>query len=259
MLVSIYQTLQGTNISAAELSYRLHGAMTVETEAAGAAARSGPQTVRLDGVMTQGDFNPAAISAAIYVNERFSRIYDSSAEQPRVTGLDLTVEVMRGQRSAVIEGAQAASTEVRPGETVEISAVLHPFRKAAQPVRLSVRMPATIARGPLRLLVSDGATLDRLTAGTAAAQHAATLADAVAQMNTQHDNDQVYVTALDRETQAILPSGALSQMPLSLANVLQPSKETRGVQLNGESLLMLTSEKTDFAVSGAQVIELVVR
>ena len=271
VLVSIYQTLQGTNVSAAELSYRLHGTMTVERatdEITTPPAQLGPgmegpgfgtKTVRLDGVMTQGDFNPAAISAAIYVNERFSRIYDSAAEQPRITGLDLEVEVMRGQRSAAIEGAQAALAEVSPGETLEISAVLHPFREAAQPVRLSVRVPATVSRGPLRLLVSDGATLDRLTAGTSAGQHAATLADAVRQLNATHDNDRIYVTVLDRETQAVLPAGALSEVPLSMANVLQPSKETRGVQLNGESLVTLTSEKTDYAVSGAQVIELQVR
>ncbi len=264
VLVSIYQTLQGTNVAATDLSYRLHGAITVETgtaetRTAGGAEQPVFQTVRLDGVMTQSEFNPAAIAAAIYVNEHFSRIYDSSAEQPRVTGLELSVEVLRGQRSAVLEGAQAASTEVRPGETVEISAVLHPFREAAQPIRLRVRLPATVSRGPVRLLVSDGATLDRLTAGTTAGQRAATLADAVAQLNEQHDNDRLYVTVLDRETQAVLPSGALAEMPLSMANVLQPSKETRGVQLNGESLLTLASEKTDFAVSGAQVIELQVR
>ena len=266
VLVSIYQTLQSTNVTAAELSYRLHGTMTVERGTdgqAGQPGRSGPdfgmQTVRLDGLMAQGDFNPAAISAALYVDERFSRIYDSSTEQPRVTGLNLDVEVMRGQRSAAIEGAQAETAEVSPGETVEIAAMLHPFREAAEPVRLSVRVPATVSRGPLRLLVSDGATLDRLTAGTTSGQHAATLADAVQQLNAQHDNDRVYVTALDRETQAVLPAGALSEVPLSMANVLQPSKETHGVQLNSESLVTLASEKTDYAVSGAQVIELQVR
>lgn len=253
ILVSVYQTLQSTNISAAELSYRLHGAMTVE------GTGSAPQTVRLDGVMTQGEFNPAAISAAIYVNDRFGRVYESSAETPRVTGLQLAVDVLRGQHSAAIESAEAATTEVRPGETLEIAAVLHPFREAARQIRLRVQVPATVSRGPLRMLVSDGATLDRLAAASSSAQRAATLADAVAQLNAQHDNDRVYVTVLDRESQALLPSGTLADVPLSMANVLQPSKETRGVQLNSESLLTLASEKTDFAVSGAQVIELQVR
>lgn len=253
ILVSVFQTLQSTNVSAAELSYRLHGALTVE------ATGAGQQTVRLDGVMTQSEFSPAAISAAIYVNERFSRVYESSAEPPRVIGLHLAVDVMRGQRSAAIEGAQTATAEVRPGETLEIAAVLHPFREPARHIRLRVPVPATVSRGPLRLLVSDGATLDRLAAGTSSAQRAATLADAVAQLNAQHDNDRVYVTVLDRESQAVLPSGALAEVPLSMANVLQPSKETRGVQLNSESLLTLASEKTDYAVAGAQVIELQVR
>ena len=64
---------------------------------------------------------------------------------------------------------------------------------------------------------------------------------------------------LDHESQAVLPSGALAEVPLSMANVLEPTKETRGVQLNGESVVTLASEQTDFAVSGAQVIELEVR
>ncbi len=255
VLVSVYQTLQGTNLSAAEMSYRLHGTLTVERAADGVALPA----IRMDGVMPQTEFNPAAITVALAVNERFSRVYESAAEQPRVTGLQLQVESLAGQRSAVLESAQAGSAEVHAGDLLEISGTLDPFRESAQTVHLRVRLPDTVSRGPLRLLVSDGATLDRLAAAPASAQRTASLADTVTRLNALHDNDRVYVTVLDHEAQAVLGSGALGDVPLSMANVFLPAKEERPVQLNGESLLTIGSERTDYAVSGAQVVELLVR
>ena len=256
VLVSVYQTLQGTNLSAAEMSYRVQGAISVE-RAEG--PTSAPSKVRVDGVMTQTEFNPAAISVALLVNDRFNQVYGSSAELPRVTGLELEVTSLAGQRSAVLEGAQVGATEVHAGDMVEISGILAPYRQASRPVRMRVRLPETIARGPLRLLVSDGATLDRLSLPTAAAQRTATLADTVARLNGLRDNDRVYVTVLDHEAQAVLASGALAAIPLSMANVLAPAKDGRAVQMNGESLRTIGSEQTEFAVSGSQVVDLVVR
>ena len=257
VLVSVYQTLSGTNLSATELSYRMEGSITVER--ASDAAESPLPAVRMHGVMTATDFNPAAISAALLVNDRFGQVYGSSTEQPRITGLSLRLQSLAGQRSAVLDGAQVAQAEVDAGSDVDVSAVLHPYRELARTLRMRVRLPNSVGRGPLRLLVSDGATLDRLQAASGGAQRTATLADTVERLNALHDNDRVYVTVLDHEAQAVVGSGALGDVPLSMANALVPAKDGRTVQLNGESVRTLGSERTDYAVSGSQVVDLIVR
>jgi hypothetical protein len=110
-------------------------------------------------------------------------------------------------------------------------------------------------------VVSDGATLDRLTTPAASGlgltqERPMALADAVAQMNRMHANDRVYVTLLEHSAQAGLDAEALPSVPLSMANVLEPLKAAQKMQLTGESVVEAGSIGTGYAVSGSQVLTL---
>jgi hypothetical protein len=85
------------------------------------------------------------------------------------------------------------------------------------------------------------------------------LADAVEQMNRMHANDKVYVTLLSREAQAVVDGETMPGVPLSMANVLGPLKDSQRMQLNGESVLEAASVETGYGVSGSQVLNLVIR
>jgi hypothetical protein len=249
MLVSVYQSLSGTNGSAAEMSYRMSGELTVK----------GEPPVRLEGMMSPTDANSGAIAAALYVNDRFGRLYNNAEEQPEVTGLRLRMEAIPERRTAVIEGARLGLMEAHAGETIDVEATVRPYQAEAQVVRIAVKLPESLEPGPMRIVVSDGATLDRLSTSAAAALHPVALADAVAQMNRMHANDRVYVTLLEHSAQAALDANALPEVPLSMANVLEPLKASQKMQLTGESAVEAGSVETGYAVSGAQVLTLDVR
>jgi hypothetical protein len=85
------------------------------------------------------------------------------------------------------------------------------------------------------------------------------LADTVAALNRMHANDRVYVTLLDHTTQAVLEGEALPDVPLSMANVLAPLKEAQKMQLTGESVVNAGSVDAGYAVSGYQVLNLMVK
>jgi hypothetical protein len=255
MLVSVYQSLSGTNASANEMSYRMTGELTLK----------GLPPVKMQGVMAPSEFNSGAVASALYVNERFGRLYDNAVEQPTVTGLHLRMETMPERRTAVLEGARIGKTEVRAGETVDVEATVHPYQAEAQVMHLAVQLPATLTPGPLRIVISDGATVDRLitpqgSGGSAgAAAHPLALADAVAQLNRSHANDRVYVTLLDHTAQAVLDAESLPGVPLSMANVLEPLKVAQKMQLTGESVVEAGSAETGYAVTGSQVLTVIVR
>ena len=260
MLMSVYQSLSGTNASANEMSYRMSGELTVK----------GQPSVRMEGIMTATDSGSGAVSAALYVNDRFSKLYSNAMEQPELTGVHLTMQELPGRRSAVLESARIAATEVSPGQEVEVEATVHPYQAAPQVVRLKVRLPETLTRGQLRLAVSDAALVDRLTnAGTGAAAPGVIvlspaakpvpLADAVSQMNRAHRNDRVYVTLLQHEAQAGLETESLPGVPLSMANVLEPLRASQKVQLTGESAVEVGSADVGYALSGSQVLTVDVR
>lgn len=262
MLVSVYQTLQGTNAAGAEMSYSLRGELTLTDKlpAEGVkAGRAGVETVKLAGLLAQNEFNSGAINTALFVNDRFSRVYGNAVEQPEITGLHLKIEALPERRTATLETVRLSRMEAHAGETLDVEATLHPYQADAKVVRFAVKLPDSLTPGPMRVLVSDGATLDRLRTSTAAAQHAVGLADTVQQMNALHANDRVYVTLLDRTSQASLESGTLEALPLSMVNVLSAEKQSQRIQLAGESLVEAGSRDTGYAVTGAQVLSLLVR
>ena len=172
----------------------------------------------------------------------------------------MKVEAISERRTATLETARLSRMEARAGETVEVEATLRPYQAEAKVVRVRFTVPANVQPGSMRVVVSDGATVDRLlNAPNQNAQRAVGLADAIAQLNRGHANDAVYVTLLDKTTQAVLESGALEEVPLSMANVFGPLKDTQKMQLNGESAVEAGSVGADYAVSGAQVLTLTVR
>jgi hypothetical protein len=260
MLVSVYQSLSGTNASASQMSYRMRGELTV----------AGQPPVRMEGIMAPTEIGSGAVSAALYVNDRFGHLYSNAMEQPEVTGLHLTMEELPGRRSAVLESARVGATEVRPGQELEVEATVHPYQTAPQVVRLTIKLPETLPPGQMRIVVSDATLLDKLTgAGTGSipgaivvggpGAHPVGLSDAVAQMNRAHRNDAVYVTLLQHEAQAALEAGALPGVPLSMANVLEPLRTSQKVQLTGESAVEVGSAEVGYALSGFQVLTVDVR
>ena len=250
MLVSVYQSLQGTNVSAAEMSYKLSGEMGVQ----------GETPVQMQGVMAQSALNPGSIETALYVYDGFSRVYGTLATRPVITGLKLRAEAIPEQQTAVIESARTTADEVHAGETVDVEVTLRPYRLPVRRMHVAVKLPQSLAPGALRMVVSDGTTVDRMSLPEGAApQRAMGLADTIAAMNARHANDRVYVTLLEHEAQATLASGAMGAVPLSMANVLDRQKDSQQVQLHGESAVEAGSEGTDYAVSGQQVVTLTVR
>jgi len=248
MLVSVYQSLQTNNTAAEELSYRMTGEIDVK----------GLPAVRMQGLMAQSEFNPATINAALLVNDRFSKVYGNALEQPVVTGLRLKVEAIPSRMTAVLESARLNQIEAHAGDEIEVETTLHPYQTEARMVRVKVKLPAELSSGPMRVVVSDGGTVDRLMTRTGA-DHSMGLADAVAALNRMHANDRVYVTLLDHATQAVLEGETLPGVPLSMANVLEPLKEAQKMQLTGESVVEAGSVDAGYAVTGYQVLNLMVK
>jgi hypothetical protein len=248
MLVSVYQSLQTNNTAAEELSYRLSGEIDVK----------GQPAVRMQGLMAQNELNPATINAALLVNDRFSKVYGNALDQPVVTGVRLKVEAIPARMTAVLESARLSRMEVRAGDEIEVEATVHPYQAEARMVRVTMKLPEDVAAGTMRVLVSDGATVDRLTTKIGA-ERSVGLADTVAALNRMHANDRVYVTLLDHATQAVLEGEALPEMPLSMANVLEPLKDAQKMQLTGESVVAAGSTEAGYAVSGSQVLNMMVK
>jgi len=248
MLVSVYQSLQTNNTAAEEMSYRLTGELDVK----------GLPPVKIHGMMAQNEFFPGTINAALLVNDRFSKVYGNALEQPVVTGLKLKAEAIPARMTAVLESARLSRMDAHAGDEIGVEVTLHPYQADAKILRVKVKLPVDLPAGAMRVVVSDGATVDKLMT-RAATQRSIGLADTVSELNRMHANDRVYVTLLDHATQAVLEGEALPGVPLSMANVLEPLKDSQKMQLTGESAVEAGSADAGYAVSGSQVLNLLVK
>jgi hypothetical protein len=248
LLVSVYQALQGNNTSSAQMSYRLSGEIGLK----------GLPTVKLNGLIAQSEVSPATINSALFVNDRFGKVYGNALEQPVVMGLRLRMESIAERRTAVLESARLSRIEARAGDTVEVEVTLHPYQAEERQVRVQVKLPPELSAGPLRVLVSDAATVDRLMTRPGG-DRALGLADTVAELNRLRANDRVYVTLLDHEAQAVLDGETLPRVPLSMANVLEPLRTAQKMQLTSESVVEAGSAETGYAMSGSQVLNLLIK
>jgi hypothetical protein len=246
LMVSLYQSLMQTNNYGAELTYSVRGTVAIE----------GYPPLTLKTLVAPTEQLPSALRAALTVGQRFSEIYGSAARLRNIQAVDLDVDTLPGRRSIELEKAQVSEPWAHAGDTVTIEATLRPFRGESRNVRIPIHLPETLEPGPLRVLLSDGATLDRLTSEYPGIDGPSDLSGTIHQLNSAHADDQLYVTLLLPNAQAVIDGRTLSSIPISMANVLEPLRANRGMSLHGESVVPVTSIPVNAMLSGQQVISL---
>jgi hypothetical protein len=246
VLVSIYQALLANNSYAEETTYRIRAAIDLD----------GYPTVRIDSAFAPSEQIPAPLLAAFTVYQHFSQIYGNAARLTNIRSVAIDFEAIPGRQSLQIESARSSATEVHAGDTITVEATVRPWHGEARNLRIPVAVPPTLSAGPLRLVVSDAATLDRLTLAARPGAPALDMADTIAQINSLHSSERLYVTLLEPSPQANLSGRTLSALPISMANIFEPLRTNQSVALNGESAVPAGSVPAGGVVNGQQIISL---
>lgn len=102
----------------------------------------------------------AAFQALIYVATFADFLAKNDFAQVPLLRVDVELAQAPTPRAATVVAGHAHRSLVRPGEEVEITLELVPFRGTPFRETLTVRVPADVPDGRYSLLVGDGATLD---------------------------------------------------------------------------------------------------
>jgi hypothetical protein len=247
VMVAVFQALMERNEFTAETSYRVRSTVNV----------SGFPAVNFSGTAAPSEFGPANLTAALMVGERFSRLYDNAARRTPIESVAIEVEAIPKHLTAQLDSVQSTATTVHAGQTITLEATIQPYRGEVRNVRIPVTLPTTLPDGHVRLLVSDGSTLDRLTqTSSRSGNQPLDVAATIEQLNSLHDNDRIYVTLLEPSPQAVLDGRTLTAVPVSMANVLEPLRQNQKLSLSGESAVPMASAPVDNMLSGQQVLTL---
>ena len=247
VLVGLYQCLLQSNQTTMDTSYHLTGKIQMDRYP------SAPLDVWASG----GDGLPSSLQAAMQTFERFSRIYGNDARQGSIRSIDLDIEAIPKRVAVALESARIVSSNiVHAGDTVTVEATIQPWHQAERNLRIPVKLPARLQPGTLRLLVSDGPTLDRTMDQPRFVPHSPDMDSALAQAGSAHPADLLYVSLLVPETQAGMEGRTLTSLPISMANALEPLRQGPDLTLNGESAVVAAQAPAQGVLSGFAVLNL---
>jgi hypothetical protein len=251
MMVTVFNALHGVNEYGEDTTYRMNGRIGV----------TGYPDVAIQNMFAPSDGGqPAAVMAALSLGERFSRIYDNPYNVPGIRGVQLDFDLVRERRWARLEGARTDVTEARPGEEITIETLLRPYRGEVILHQIPIHIPTSTSKGLLRILISDGETLDRIRHATPLLGRKLDLASTIALLNKQHVNNRVYVSLLEADPEALVADKVMPTLPLSIMNVMDGMRGTQEMVVQGESSVNeAATGPLDYVVSGAQVLTITIR
>jgi hypothetical protein len=173
--------------------------------------------------------------------------------------VQLDFDLVRERRSARLESARTDLTEARPGDEIVIETVLRPYRGEPIVRQIPVKIPTSTPKGPLRILVSDGDTLDRMRRMGPPMGGKLDLASTIALLNKEHANHRLYVSLLEANPQAMVEDKVMPALPGSIMNVMDGMRSTQDMVVVGESAVNESSTPLDYVVTGAQLITVTVK
>jgi hypothetical protein len=225
--VVLYDALLESNESTAATSYHVTGNIDL----------AGYPAFPLNLWAPAGAVQGAALDAALLTGQRFTEIYNNGARQGVVREIDLHIQAIPHRVQVQLVSARLVSNDiVHAGDTVIVEATLRPWQQPVRNVRIPVVLPGRLPAGYVRILVSGSGTLDRTLNQPQLFHRPADLHSLLAEAEREHPANRVYVSLLAPDAQAALDGQTLSNLPLSVANALEPILSVKNVRLNGESV-----------------------
>jgi hypothetical protein len=251
MMATVFNALHGVNEYGEEITYRLNGTIDV---------KGFPEVGLRNMFVPAENGQPAAMAAALSLGERFGRIYDNPYNAPAVKSVNLDFDLVRERRWARLESARTDVTEARPGDQVIVETVLAPYRGERVVRQIPVKIPTSASKGTLRILVSDGDTLDRVNRTNPAFGRKLDLASTIALLNKEHSNNRLYVSLLEADPEARVADKVMPTLPISVMNVMEGMRGNQEMIVSGESNVDETATPSlDYVVSGAQLLTLTIK
>jgi len=251
MMATVFNALRGINEYGEEITYRMNGNISVQ----------GYPEVMLQNMFAPGDSGqPAAALAALSLGDRFGKIYDNPYDVPEIRGVKLDFDLVKERRWARLETARTDLTEARPGDEIVVETVLRPYRGERILRQIPIHIPTSTSKGPLRILVSDGETLDRMRRGMSLFRRKLGLGPTISLLNKEHANNRVYVSLLEADPEAMVADKVMPTLPLSVMNVMEGMRGTQEMVVLGESSVNeAATAPLDYAVAGGQILTITIK
>jgi hypothetical protein len=251
MMVTLFNTVSGVNEFREEATYRLTGHVEMD----------GEPNLSLTTMQASGDMPmPAPMALAGWWGDKFNRLFMNSVKTPKLKSVSVNVDLLPERRVASIENAWVASADVRPGDDVPVKVFLRPYRGEQIEREFKIHVPAGVAKGDHRILLSDADTANRMQNMAGAMNHYIDLPQTVSLINQERSNNKLYVSLLQSSPTAYYDDKTMPSLPASVLNVMQAGRSaSRAIMTAPESATEQAAIPFDCVVSGSYSLKITVK
>src|SRR5664279_2738529 len=251
MMLTLYNSISNLNDFADEATYRLNGKVEM----------NGPRNIGLSTMQAAGDMPmPAPMALALWLGDKFNRLYLNNVNTPDVKGVTLSLDLLPERRVAAIETGWVANTEVQAGDDLPVKVSVRPYRGEPIQREVVVKIPAGLAKGDHRILLSDADTLNRMQNAAGFMNRFIAVPQAVSLLNQERTNNRLYVSLVKASPTAYYDDKTMPSMPSSVLNVIQAGRASnRAMVTTPETASEQTSIPFDYMVTGSYSLRIHVK
>ena len=174
----------------------------------------------------------------------------------KVQGIDLSIVSLDEKRTATIEEVWSTKSEVRPGDHLEVTALLRLPWGATIAEKIPVDVPASITDKMLQLVVGGGASINamefRYSALGGTARDSQQLVHA---MNRMRRNNRVYALLMTPQRSFVMRGDEYPSPPPSLLQTFMADPASSNVTFNGMSVVGdFETQPTPYAINGQKTL-----
>jgi hypothetical protein len=251
MMVTLFNAMSGLNEFRDEATFRLSGQVEMD----------GQPDISLTTMQSSGDMPvPAPMVLAGWWGDKFNKLFMNSVQTPKLKSVNVSVDLLPERRIASIENAFVSSNEVQPGQDLPLKVFLRPYRGERIEREFKIHIPAGIAKGDHRILLSDADTANRMQTAAGFSNRYIDLPQAVSLINQERSNNKLYVSLLQSSPTAYYDDKTMPSLPASVLNVMQAGRAAnRPLVTTPESATQQAAIPFDYVVSGSYSLKITVK
>ena len=251
MMLTLYNSVSQLNEFADEATYRFSGKVQM----------NGQPPISLSTMQASGEMPmPAPMLLAGWWGDKFNRLYLNNVKTPDVKSVSVTVDLLPERRVANIENAWVANADVRPGDQVPVKVSLRPYRGDLIQRDFTVKIPAGLAKGDHRILLSDADTVNRMQNMAGLMNRFIDIPETVSLINQERTNTKLYVSLVETNPTAYYDDKTMPSLPSSVLNVMQAGRgPNRSLVTTPETASEQMALPFDYVVSGSYSLRIHVK
>ena len=137
---------------------------------------------------------------------------------------------------------------------------LRPYRGESLERDFTLKIPAGLARGEHKIMLSDADTINRMQTVEGLLNHYIDLPETVSLINQERSNDKLYVSLLESSPTAYYDDKTLPSLPASVLNVMQSGRgSNHSLITSPESASEQMALPFDYVVTGSYSLRITVK